>query len=324
MRWWVKAGIEWGLAHVPCGQHIHEQLRNRFGEVASLERCSRFQNADCLLKKTLDHTGSLANLHVVELGTGWVPVVPLVYLLAGAKMETYDVSPLVRRNHFVRCLREIELRIGDYAKTSQVTESFMRERLVLIRNETVLESAATILDGAYRAPVDTRYLPYNDSKVDVVISNLVLQCIPKQLIEGTLRETARILKPGGLAIHRVNLSDEYSNSDPRRGDLEFLRFSNKTWNRFFDHSLKHLNRLRFCEFMELFESCGLKVVQCDKQVDWDSQRLLRKTGVAREFRHFGWEELLTISFDVVLRKPSAIYSQSHQEIRQRESIGCSN
>ena len=304
MRWWIKASIEWGLAHVPGGLHINDQLRDKFGELAYLEESSRFQNADYLLKTALDHTGALANLRVVELGTGWVPAVSLVYLLAGARMDTYDISRLVRNEYFVRCRREIDRRLAEYAETANVAESTMRERLASIQNETEFASAATILDGAYRAPVDTRHLPYNDDEVDVVISNLVLQCIPKQLIEGILRETARILKPGGLAIHRVNLCDEYSRSDPRRGGLEFLRFSHKTWNRFFNHSLKHINHLRSCEFMKLFESSGLEIVRCNKQVDWDSQDLLRETGVAREFRHFSSEELLTVAFDVVLRKPS--------------------
>ena len=106
--------------------------------------------------------------------------------------------------------------------------------------------------------------------------------------------------------------------------LEHVPYGQHIHERIRNHSLKHLNRLRFCEFMELFKSCGFNVVDCDKQVDWDSQRLLRKTGVAREFRHFDWEELLTISFHVVLRKPATVYSQGHQEIRQQEAVGCSN
>jgi SAM-dependent methyltransferase len=190
-----------------------------------------------------------------------------------------------------------------YATAADVPEEVLYKRWNRIRHEPDFECAATALGGSYHAPYDTQHLPYGENQVDLVISNLVLQCVPVTLLKGVVSETARILKPGGCAIHRVGLMDEYARDDPQRNDLDYLRFSHKTWNRFFNHSIKHLNRLRYSHFIKLFQSAGLEIESTDKEVAWSSYGHLRQRGVADEFSSLSWEDLLTTAFRIVLRKP---------------------
>ena len=48
------------------------------------------------------------------------------------------------------------------------------------------------------------------------------------------------------------------------------------------------------------------MTNCTKDVDRDSISHVKKRGVAEEFRHLSWEDLATISFQVVLQKPAEV------------------
>src|SRR5262249_18229294 len=132
MRWWVKAAVQFGLAHTPFGKHLHEWLQVRYGELAHLEKSSRFDNAAFLVETARSHLGRVAGLHVIELGTGWVPAVPLSFLLAGARVDTFDVKKLVRKDPYVRCLQEMKRRLPTLARAAQEPEAVLQSRLALI------------------------------------------------------------------------------------------------------------------------------------------------------------------------------------------------
>jgi SAM-dependent methyltransferase len=313
MRWWVKAAGQFALAHMPLGEQVYEWLQVQFGELAHLESSSRFGNAALLLETTRRWAGSLEGLRVVELGTGWVPAVPLAFLLAGAWVDTFDVRRLVRVPTFVRCMREIGRRLPSLAQAAQLPEAVLEERCAAIEREVDFAAAAARLGGSYQAPWDTRRLPYRDAEVDVVFTNLVLQHIEPSILTAVLDETARILRPGGYAIHRVNLHDEYASGDPRRGPVDFLRYSRKTWDRFFNHSIKYINRLRHSQFMDLFTRAGFQSVWVSTKMATETIPRLRRLGVAPEFQGLAWEDLVTLGFAVVLQKPRAVSALERAE-----------
>jgi SAM-dependent methyltransferase len=303
MRWWLKAGLQFTFAHVPFGEFLYRQVQERCGELAHLEDSTRFGNARLLLELMREHLGLLDELYAVELGTGWVPAVPLALMLAGTRADTYDVSRLVRPDYFTRTRNEIERQRGEFAEAAGVEESLIEKRLDAIRSESCFSRAAELLGGSYRAPFDTRQLPYADGAVDAVVSNLVLQCIPREVLPDVLAESLRILKPGGFAFHRIWLGDEYAIGDSNRSQLDFLWYSRCTWDSLFNHSIKHLNRLRYPEFLRCFSNAGFDVTECRRTVDWESIPRLRRRGLAAEFRRFNWEEVATVAVDVVLQKP---------------------
>ncbi len=305
MRWWMKAAILQGFARLPRGDRLYAHFQSRFGELARLEQSTRFDNAILILQKAREHAPAGDALHVVELGTGWVPSVPLAFMLAGARVDTFDVTQLVRSDYFVRCRDEIARRLPEFAAAAGVPEPEMASRIGRIAQESDFATAAQILGGSYQAPRDTRQLPFPDGQVDVVVSNLVLQCIPRKLLPGVLKESERILKPDGVAVHRIWMGDEYSAGDPHRNHLDYLRYSQSTWDRCFNHSIKHLNRLRYPQFVALIEEAGFEIVACRKTVDEDSIPHLRQRGVAAEFRDLSWEDVATMSAELVLKKSSS-------------------
>jgi SAM-dependent methyltransferase len=159
------------------------------------------------------------------------------------------------------------------------------------------------LGGRYCAPYDTTALPYGNGEVDLVLSNLVLQCIPRCVLPDVIAETVRVLAPGGYAVHRIWMGDEYAGRDPNRNRLHYLTYSEQTWTRWFCHRLKHLNRLRAPQFLELFDEVGLEIWRCQRTVDEQSIPHLKKIPLDEQFQRISWEDLATTSLEIVLRKP---------------------
>ncbi len=303
MRWWMNAATQWTLARVPGGRFAHGLLQEHSGELSCIECSSRFDNAEFFLRAARRWCGELGDLHVVELGTGWVPAVPLALLACGARVETYDVARLVKPRFFRRTRDEVRRRAGLYAVAADLPVQTVLRRLNTIADARDLETGCPLLGGRCVAPCDTRHLPYSDDEVDLVVSNLVLQCIEPQVLRDVLAESLRVLRPGGFAIHRIRMSDEYAPCDRRRNHLAYLKYSRRAWDRWFNHDLKYVNRLRASQFLELFRETGFDCRQADGVVDEASIPFLRSLKLAPEFRDLELHDLATVNLDVALQKP---------------------
>jgi len=321
MKWWIGAAAQWSLAHAPGGSFVASRLRERFGELARLERSSRFDNALWFLRTARRWSGELGDLRVVELGTGWVPAVPLAFLLSGARVDTYDIERLVRTGFARRTLAELRRRASEFATAAGITVDALLRRLAIAEQASDFPAACRSLNGSYRAPYNTLQLPYADGEADLVFSNLVLQCIPQHLLKPVLAESLRVLRPGGLAIHRVRMSDEYAIKDPARNHLEYLQYSDHTWDRWFCHRLKHQNRLRASQFVKIFEELGANCRLVERCVDRDSISVLDKLPLADQFRGLDPEDLATVNLDLVVQRPLSKQALATEGDRSASQVG---
>ena len=318
MRWWVKAAIAGTCAHFPGGVSVYDRIRKRFGELAKFEDADGFRNAVWFLETVRRHCGRVQKLKVIEFGTGWVPAVPFGCALAGMEMLTVDVACLVESGIFERFLDEAQRYLPELADAAGVEEQVMASRMETARQTAGFDQAMQALGCAWQAPVDTtRLVEIPDDHGDLTISNLVLQCIPKQIVPHVIAELYRVTRPGGFSIHRMTMFDEYSTSDPARNDLDYLRISEPRWNRWFSHRIKHLNRLRYSQFLELLRAPGFEVVDCSRDIDRDSIPHLQQHGVAREFESLSWDDIATTTMQVVLRRPDEC---EERDSRSRSSV----
>ena len=103
-----------------------------------------------------------------------------------------------------------------------------------------------------------------------------------------------MLKPSGIASHRVDLQDHLS------GALDNLRFSDALWESdLFAGSGFYTNRIQYGEMLGLLEQAGFAVedLGCRR---WDRLPTPRAR-MARRFRELPDEELRVRGFDVLLR-----------------------
>lgn len=137
-----------------------------------------------------------------------------------------------------------------------------------------------------------RHVP--DASVDFAWSQAVLEHVRLAEFAATLREMRRVLKPGGVASHRVDLRDHLADA------LNSLRFSEARWESpLFAQSGFYTNRLRFTAMTDAFRDAGfaVEVVGMDR---WERPPTPRRA-LAAPFRDLPEDELLIKGFDVLLR-----------------------
>ena len=130
--------------------------------------------------------------------------------------------------------------------------------------------------------------------VDLVFSQAVLEHVRRKEFSTTMHELNRILKPNGLASHRVDLRDHLG------GGLDNLRFGERVWeSRFFARSGFYTNRLAYSEMLAAFASSH-EVISTRITQEWESPPIKRRH-MASEFRGRVEPDLLVAGFDVLLR-----------------------
>jgi SAM-dependent methyltransferase len=192
--------------------------------------------------------------------------------------------------------------------------SLLQETLPDLQTERIYsESLKTVLDfisliksdhsDSYlpvsRILGDARHLPLADQSVDFVVSNNTLEHIPTEVIPGILRSFHRVLRPGGLMSHHIDMADHYSYFDSRISPWHFLRYSPGQWE-WIENRLQSQNRLRVSHFHQMMEEAGFEIVRIDNEV-FDTDHF-RKQALHRTFAAMAPEEAGVLHTHIVTRR----------------------
>lgn len=117
-------------------------------------------------------------------------------------------------------------------------------------------------------------MPLPEGGFDLVVSFTVYEHLRQP--ETTIRETYRILKKGGLAIHLIDLGDHmHYGLDPAK-QFNCLRFGKKTWELMSMNRSIYVNRLRVSDWRKLHQEAGFTIVQEKPLIDEFSKDLFAK------------------------------------------------
>ena len=247
----------------------------------------------------------LPNSTVLEVGTGWQPLIPLLFSMAGTKQVILtDLTRLLHPSSLAAALDSLRYnkkRITEGLPiSSEAFDQFTRSN----QGET-LEQSLERFRLRYMAPCDCRSTGLPPNSVDAVISRAVMEHIPPDVILAIFHESARIIKPGGVACHVVDNSDHWQHRDGNISRVNFLKFSDSTFRLTYINKLNYQNRLRHSQYREMLEQAGFQIVRDEPTVDAPSVEVLKNFQVAPQFRRFTHEDLATIDSFFLARRPAA-------------------
>jgi len=159
-----------------------------------------------------------------------------------------------------------------------------------------LESLLNSCHARYLASGLDAFQDVKSDSVDFIWSHAVLEHVRAAELPDLIAESFRVLRPGGIASHRVDLRDHLG------GELNNLRFSDRVWeSRLMSGSGFYTNRVRYVEMIDLFRDVGfsVEVVSVDR---WSVLPLPRRE-MSERFRRFSDDDLLVRGFDVILSRP---------------------
>jgi SAM-dependent methyltransferase len=305
--WRIKGLIQKVLSHVPAGRHLNNALQQRLGGLKGFD-----SNVDIKVKNDwwvlVSHMRELAipieGRTFLEIGTGWYPTLPVCFFLGGAaRCVSYDLTRLLDFDLTRRMLLRLEQHLAPSAERLGVSETLVRERWERLR---AARDAADFLQRAgieYRAPADAAATQLPAGSIDVVFSNSVLEHVEPNAIEALMRETRRLLRPGGVAIHSVNCGDHYAYFDRGITPVHYLRYSEAHW-RLWNNDLQYQNRLRADDFIESARRAGLAIVLNHQRPRRELIERFDQLPIAAEFRRYSREQLCTTSVDFVAAAPA--------------------
>lgn len=235
---------------------------------------------------------------ILEIGTGSGFGPLILFNLAGARRAcTVDFQGLVKP--YAAPYRELLARVlltdgllatSPYPSPAEIVNRF--ERLVSFDGETVRfdHRRLSALHGSVAS------LPFASEQFDLVYSNAVLEHVVD--VKAAIVEMKRVLRPGGIAAHRIDLSDHAVPDEPH----QFLRYSDQLWHWLNRHHVYTENRLRRSDFLQLFEDAGFAVVQeSAARTSPVTGRVL--AGMHPRFQRYDRTDLAVVSAMMVLRKP---------------------
>ena len=100
-------------------------------------------------------------------------------------------------------------------------------------------------------------MPYPDESFDFIWSHTVYEHL--RFPETTVKETFRVLTPGGVALHHIDMRDHLILDEANPNTFDMLKFSNRLWNRMSWNRSIYVNRLRLSHWIELHNKAGFLV-----------------------------------------------------------------
>jgi len=210
---------------------------------------------------------------VVEVGTGFVPLLPVGLFLAGAAaVHTYDVARLSNTARTLDLLHQI-VASADSGALERECPWTLPDRLARLREIAAdpppgldpLLAAMSItyhVGDATRSGLDAR-------SVELFVTNNVFEHVPAGVISALLAEAHRTGVPGALLSHHIDLRDHYAKFDRTVSVYNSLRFSSRQW-RLLNSRMEPQNRLRHSDYLRLVAEAGFDLLLDDSRTGPDA------------------------------------------------------
>jgi hypothetical protein len=323
MHWKYKAHLLACLSRLPGGRSIYHWLQ-RVAGTNRLQLQRDLQRAFELVDLVFAARGELAGARVVEIGTGWRPLVPYVLALGGARQViTLDINPWLTLQYARETWQALEPVLPEIAARCQVPVEQVRERYLRVPPQAdTLQEMLQPLGIEYRYPADARSTGLSSGSVDLIVSSNVLEHIPREIQLEIHRESRRILQRGGLSVHRFNPQDHFSTVDSSITFANFLRFSSAEWHWLGGSGLAYHNRLRSRDYLELFAAAGLEVRVHRERIDQRSLAAIRsgELPVHPEFQGYTPEELAVDYMWLAAAVPHTVTEINRTETRRLAGV----
>ena len=298
MRWQIRCARNTLVAALPFQQRLRVLKRRLSGRAHHIHEQSvysgGFDQITLLQEAGLDLRGRT----VLELGTGWYPVIPLMLRLAGAgRIILTDVHALLDRETVQAAVDFLQARKADLASRLGQTETEIDQALTLPKGAS-LDEVLKMLGLDYRVPFD---IATTDVQVDAIYSHTVLEHIPPPVLETILRHSHDLLNPGGLICHGIDHSDHREHQDPGISRVDFLRYSNIIWRLLCLNPQDYTNRLRHSDYMTMIQRAGFESVIERPFVNPGALTRLPDIPLAPQFRGYDEDDLATTWSHIVAR-----------------------
>lgn len=234
--------------------------------------------------------GRIAGARVLEIGSGWIPVAPLVYRLAGAREVILSDQHRLLHPHSVRAAADFLLARSDrLARDLDIAPDRVAE-VLSVPLQGGLEAMLDALGLAYVVPLSAETL---NGRIDLAYSHTVLEHIPPDALAAIFALVRDRLSERGLFCNGIDNSDHRRCYDENLSLVDFLRYSDLAWKMQCINPQDYTNRLRHSDYVALLEDAGFGVLDSRVHVAHGALAGIARGELPQRFRHKSAEDLCT-------------------------------
>jgi len=265
-KWLIKAAVQKGISYLPAAHRINYFFQKHVTGGVLLDDA----HFGLKLDHAADHLSYLnrfgrpaADQNLLELGTGWYPVVPLLfYLTASGRVTSIDIRQWMNcKTQFHTVRKYMQWRdTGRLANLEPYIDEDRWDRMVREFGDRPAANSEYFneVTGLHAIVGDARSSGLPDTSVDFICSNNTFEHIPAPVLKAILKEFVRVVKPNGLMSHFIDMSDHFAHFDPSIGIYNYLKFSPRQWQ-LLDNRIQPQNRLRFPDYLAMYRDLNIPV-----------------------------------------------------------------
>ncbi len=294
-KWKLKAIVQKSISVLPNAQYVNTLFQKYVTKGLRLDD----EHFGYKLRHAKDHLSyfnewsdvEIGCAKVLELGTGWYPVIPIYLWLHGAnEIHTMDLrkwTSTERLHTTIDKMREKRESIQ-----SKGFDPSRWQMLVDLRNDDSDEERIFEQLGIFPWIGDARHTVYADGEFDFICSNNTFEHVYEDVLRGILVEFKRVLrKDSGVMSHFVDMSDHFAHMDSSITVYNFLQYSKQEWQRI-DNNIQPQNRLRLSDYLAMYADLEIPVSKTEKW-PYDAD-LLDKIELHAEYESYERDDLALV------------------------------
>lgn len=234
---------------------------------------------------------------VLEIGTGWHPILAMTFLAAGAEsVALTDVERLLDAQ-LIRSAINFVLTRRDVLADRLGADSFDRLKVEDGTVAAMLKQLGITYSVPYRTELSM------DRSADLIVSAAVLEHVDPKMLEAMMADFRRILVPGGAMVHFIDYSDHYAMCDSSISRCNFLQYEDWVWRLCCVEPQSYHNRLRHSEFVAMLQRHGFSIGFEWRESREKEQREVAGMQLASRFAGRDLEDLAAIGSNFVAIAP---------------------
>ncbi len=299
LKWKAKAIVQKIISYLPQKEKINFFFQKHITkgvlltEKHLLEKLGLAKDHLIYLKK---YGETVQNKIILELGSGWYPIIPICFYLCDAqKVISIDIQSWMTKETQLKTIKEFKLLkdkgiLQNYLPEMNMLKWQQLENIYKTPSQYTKENINEIL-GLKLLITDARKTYLSSNSIDFICSNSTFEHIYKDVLIAILEEFKRILKKDGIMSHLVDMSDHFAHLDKTITAYNFLKFSEKTWE-IIDNSIQPQNRLRYNDYVKMYKSLSIPITFSETRIG--NLESLKKIKLAKEFQKEKLEDLAII------------------------------
>ncbi|PHI18394.1 hypothetical protein CEQ90_18275 [Lewinellaceae bacterium SD302] len=298
VKWIAKAVVQKAISFLPNPESVNllfQRYVTKGVELSDEHFGFKIAHARDHINYFREHFGEVpaGTANILELGTGWYPIIPMSFYLTGlGSVTSVDIQDWLAKEGQLTTIRKMKA-WDEAGKLRAYLPGFREDRwasLLQILADEGQHDRQSINEsiGLTVLLEDARKLPFTDGNFDFICSNNTFEHVHADVLKGILREFKRLTKKGGLMSHFIDLSDHFAHFDHSITIYNFLRFSRKQW-KLIDNNIQPQNRLRWKDYEAMYRELDIPISKTDvRQGDLE---LLASVPVHTEYAAYTPEEL---------------------------------